>query len=179
MWLRLRSPFLFPKGAFTAITVTLLIGCLMMQCGMLWQHFFHCAFGNHWVKLDLALHDLIEGDFAAGCVLITFGAVINRITPYQMMVVAFMEVFFYSLNFHICNMANVGIQGTDMGGSMYVHTFGAIFGLALSAVFGMKKWEKTLDRNEGASYHNDIFSFVDKSEIQMRLAGLDLTLQER
>jgi ammonium transporter Rh len=148
------------KGAFTAIVVTLIIGALMMQCGMLWQHFWACMFDDHWTKLGLSLNDLIEGDFAAACVLITFGAVLNRISPYQMLVVAFFEVFFYSLNYRICTHPTAKMGAVDMGGSMFVHTFGALFGLGASFCFGMKKWERSLEKNEGASYHNDIFSFV-------------------
>lgn len=49
---------------------------------------------------------------------------------------ATLEIIFYALNETIC----AGKLGAvDMGGSMYVHTFGAFFGLAATFFFSPKK----------------------------------------
>jgi len=45
---------------------------------------------------------------------------------------ATIEIIFYGLNEAICAGS---LQAVDMGGSMYVHTFGAYFGLAASYFF--------------------------------------------
>lgn len=54
---------------------------------------------DHWEKIQLNLVMLIEGDFAAGAVLISFGAVLGKVNPMQMLVMATFEIFFYALNF--------------------------------------------------------------------------------
>jgi len=53
----------------------------------------------------------------------------------QLFVLATLEIIFYALNEGIC--AGV-LMAVDMGGSMYVHTFGAYFGLAASYFFKAK-----------------------------------------
>ena len=44
---------------------------------------------------------LINGDFAAGTVLITFGAIIGVASPLQLVSLCLIEVFLYSLNEYI------------------------------------------------------------------------------
>lgn len=41
------------------------------------------------------------------------------------------QIFFYALNFQI---GAVKFGAVDMGGSMFVHTFGALFGLGVSKI---------------------------------------------
>lgn len=55
---------------------------------------------------------------------------------------ATLEVIIYGLNETIC--AGL-IQAVDMGGSMYVHTFGAYFGLAASYFFHKKGAKEMID----------------------------------
>lgn len=72
--------------------------------------------------MHLDITSLITGDFAAGAVLISMGACLGKLTHSQLMVMAFFEIIFYGINEHI----NVKFfHAVDMGGSMYVHTFGA------------------------------------------------------
>lgn len=98
---------------------------------------------------------LVGSDFAAAAVLITMGAVLGRATPFQLIIIAFFELMFYS-----CNEAlNVNVlMAADIGGSMLIHTFGAYFGLAVSLVLYDKKAEDN-DKNS-SSYHSDLFSMI-------------------
>ena len=50
------------------------------------------------------------------------------------------------------------LQAVDVGGSMFVHTFGAYFGLALSRVLHIGDIEES--EKEGSAYHSDIFSMI-------------------
>jgi hypothetical protein len=47
------------------------------------------------------LPSLINGDFAAGAVLISFGAIIGVASPLQLVTLCIIEVFLYSLNEYI------------------------------------------------------------------------------
>lgn len=79
---------------------------------------------------------MIIGDFGAGAVLISFGAILGKCSLVQLWIVATLEVIFYALNETI----GAGIfKAVDMGGSMYVHTFGAYFGLACAFFFQKEK----------------------------------------
>lgn len=105
--------------------------------------------------IKVNLETLVGSDFAAAAVLITMGAVLGRATPFQLIIIAFFELMFYS-----CNEAlNVNVlMAADIGGSMLIHTFGAYFGLAVSLVLYDKKAEDN-DKNS-SSYHSDLFSMI-------------------
>jgi len=49
----------------------------------------------------MILNRLINGDFAAGAVLITFGAILGVTNPLQLIVICLIEVLLYSINEYI------------------------------------------------------------------------------
>ena len=101
---------------------------------------------------------MIGADFTAAAVLITFGAVLGRASPFQMIIIAFMECIFYSAN----EALNINIiKAADAGGSMLIHTFGAYFGLAVSVILYHKK--ATNHPRNSSSYHSDLFAMIGKA----------------
>jgi len=122
------------KYAFGAIGFNFVLAALSIQWGMLLNGFWHeVQTDDRWTWIHLDLHALIEGDFAAGAVLITFGAVLGKTSPLQMVTVVFLELVFYSLNLYIGSKYLLAI---DIGGSMFIHAFGAYFGIAMAYVLG-------------------------------------------
>merc|ERR1719320_1091464 len=90
--------------------------------------------------------------------IISFGGLLGRITPTQLLVMAIIEILFYVLNEQI---GVVKSQAVDMGGSMYVHSFGAYFGLAVSAVMGAPKGDsKKAEKLNSAVYQSDLLAMV-------------------
>mmetsp|Transcript_11965 Transcript_11965/g.36124 ORF Transcript_11965/g.36124 Transcript_11965/m.36124 type:complete len:205 (+) Transcript_11965:4845-5459(+) len=90
------------KYAFGAIGFNFVLAALSIQWGMLLNGFWHeVQTDDRWTWIHLDLHALIEGDFAAGAVLITFGAVLGKTSPLQMVTVVFLELVFYSLNLYV------------------------------------------------------------------------------
>jgi ammonium transporter Rh len=84
----------------------------------------------------LDVTSLIVGDFGAAACMITFGALLGKADLFQMWILITLELVFYTLNEAI---GVVFYQAVDIGGSMYIHTFGAYFGLAASYFFQSKK----------------------------------------
>merc|ERR1719267_541384 len=117
---------------------------------------------HEWKTLQLGIVDLIKGDFAAGAVLISFGAVLGKTSPLQMLLVVFFELIFYAVNESI----GAGIlSAVDMGGSIFVHTFGAYFGLAMSWVITRSKIDKatkeeTTHPKNGSDKTSDTFAMI-------------------
>ena len=108
-------------------------------------------------KIALDIPALIIGDFGAGAVLITFGALLGKCSLFQLWMIATLEIVFYGLNETI----GAGMFGAvDMGGSMYVHTFGAYFGCAASYFFqnSLAKEDKK-KRGEG-NYISNLIAFI-------------------
>ena len=121
--------------SWTSVGYNFLISAYVLQITILITAFWHQALHageEGWSKIKLDIPALIIGDFGAGAVMITFGALLGKISLSQMWCLATLEIVFYGLNEAIC----AGELGAvDMGGSMYVHTFGAYFGCAASYFF--------------------------------------------
>lgn len=146
------------KNGFNALGQTFLLGALSIQMGIMFEVLVHAWFTGHEATVTLTMTHLIRGDFAAGAVLISMGAVLGRVTWTQLIWMAFFELIFYSINEYI------GVnefQAVDMGGSMFVHTFGAFFGLAFSTVMGPPtEEEEEVGGGESSIYHSDMFAMV-------------------
>ena len=100
---------------------------------------------------------LVTSEFAAATVLITYGAVLGKVSRLQLLVIGTLEIVFYAVNEMI---AIEFLQYADAGGSIIIHTFGAYFGLALSRVLYTKK---ALDSpKEESVYHSDLFAMIGK-----------------
>ena len=112
---------------------------------------------NHHDKIYLSIESLITGDFAAGAVLISFGALLGKVSLNQLLIISILEIIFYSINESI---GVIHYQAVDMGGSMYVHTFGAYFGLAVSYIItDYRKLENDREK-EGSDKTSDTFAMI-------------------
>jgi len=150
------------KYTFSSVGFNFLIAAFAIQWSMLVNGIAHNIQVNHPSKtLDIGIENLITSDFAAGAVLITFGAVLGKVSPLQMLFVLFFELIIYAIN----EVIGAGALGAvDMGGSIFVHTFGAYFGLALSrALVTPKKDHNGEIVNHplnGSSYKSDTFAMI-------------------
>ncbi|CAB3991936.1 ammonium transporter Rh type A-like isoform X2, partial [Paramuricea clavata] len=112
--------------------------------------------GQSGFDIKLNMKSLITADFSAAAVLITFGAVLGKVSRLQLLIIAFIEIIMFTVNEFILLEE---LKVADAGGSMVIHCFGAYFGLALS--FVLKRPADT-DNNakEGSVYHSDIFAMI-------------------
>merc|ERR1719162_2111927 len=104
------------------------------------------------VSLD-SIH-LIEGDFGAAAVMITFGGLLGKVGPLHLLVIALMEIIIYAIDFQC--VAKIGTL--DVGGSLVIHAFGAYFGLAASFVLTPSQ-AVGHEKNE-SNYNTDIFAMI-------------------
>lgn len=132
-----------------AVGFTMFITCLGVQWAMIVENIM---VGGINMKLDFM--DLLNGNFAVAAVLISFGGLIGKCSPTQLLVLTLVELVFYCANkvFFLTNMLGLA----DCGGTIIIHVFGAYFGLAACATLGPAKNE---DLN-GSSYNSDLFSLI-------------------
>jgi ammonium transporter Rh len=142
--------------SWTSVMFNFFVATWSIQWGILCIAFWHSVFEDHWAKISLNIIYLIEGDFAAGCVLVSFGAVLGKVNSFQLLMMATIEIIFYSMN---VGLGQKTFHAVDMGGSMYVHTFGAYFGIACAWMLGPKKIAKE-NPNIGANYNSNLFSAI-------------------
>jgi len=79
------------------------------------------------------------------------GAILGKVTPSQLVVMAVMESVVFWINIH-CSITK--IEAHDVGGGMVVHTFGAYFGLAVALSFSEKSYHGHADNC--SNYTSDV-----------------------
>ncbi len=138
--------------AWTSVSFNFLVSAFVIQLGILCEGFWVNMFEHtsSWKKIELSVTSLIGGDFAAGAVLISFGAVLGKVNSFQLLVMASIETVFYTFN---VVLGYVEIETADIGGSIFIHTFGAYFGLAVSATL-TRKPAKQNPNNEASNVSN-------------------------
>ncbi|CAN7943752.1 unnamed protein product [Ixodes pacificus] len=139
------------RYSFSAVGFTLLIAALTIQ----WAILMRGAWDTHDGKILIDVTGMIGAEFTAAVVLISFGAVLGKTSPLQLLVMAIIEVVIFACNEHL------GIEkflAVDIGGSIFLHTFGAYFGLAVTFVLNKKEYRE--HSKEGSVYHSDVFAMI-------------------
>jgi len=145
------------RNALTSVGMNFFVGALTIQWSILCINFLQALYLRDLDgPIPLNIVSLINGDFCAAAVLITYGAVLGKITPLQLVCVVFFEVIFYSIVQFIVFQI---FQAVDMGGSMVIHAFGAYFGLAL-AFFISKLPHASAHKENTATYSGDTFAMI-------------------
>lgn len=114
--------------------------------------------------IPIGITKLIGADFSAATVLISFGALLGKTNPTQLLIVAIFEIIFMAINEKI---AFNDFSAVDVGGSMVVHTFGAYFGLAVSWIISSSKdgavgcsGQIAIRERNSSRYNTDLFSMI-------------------
>ena len=141
------------KYGFSSVGFNFMLAALTIQWSILTNEFWHQLWADHWHTIKMDIAHLITGDFAAGAVLVSFGAVLGKLTPVQLLVMALVEVVIYGLNETI---GVVDLEVVDMGGSIFVHTFGAYFGLGVAMALGRPQNTEHM----GSNKNSDMFAMV-------------------
>lgn len=100
-----------------------LLSAMAVQWGILTVEFFHRAYLGNWDVINMDIKLLIGGDFAAGALMISFGAVLGKVSATQLVVMTFCEMIVYGINE---TMVIHRLHAIDMGGSMVIHAFGCV-----------------------------------------------------
>uniref|UniRef100_UPI00398E70D9 ammonium transporter Rh type C-like 2 n=1 Tax=Pristiophorus japonicus TaxID=55135 RepID=UPI00398E70D9 len=141
------------RYGFGSVGFNFLIAAFSLQWALLMQGWFHSLdFSDG--KIKIGVESLINADFCAASVLISFGAVLGKVSPVQLLIMSLFEVTLYAVNEFI--LLNV-LGAKDAGGSMVIHVFGAYFGLVVTRVLYRPKLDQS--KNESV-YHSDLFSMI-------------------
>ncbi|KAM7054356.1 ammonium transporter Rh type B [Molossus nigricans] len=141
------------RYGFSSVGFTFLLAAFALQWSTLIQGFLHSFDGSY---IYVGVESMINADFCAGAVLISFGAVLGKTGPAQLLLMALLEVALFGINEFVL-LSFLGVK--DAGGSMTIHTFGAYFGLVLSRVLYKPRLEKSKHR-QGSIYHSDLFAMI-------------------
>lgn len=142
------------RYGFSSVGYNFLLAALIVQWVLIMEGFFEMEEG----KIKINLMSLLSADVGAAAVLISMGAVLGRTSYIQLIVMGVMEIVLFVVNSHIGIHV---LQAADAGDSIFVHAFGAYFGLAVSFMVNRKKkgiYEE--HAMEGSSYNSDLFAMI-------------------
>jgi len=107
-----------------------------------------------WSYIPMNIKTLDTGLTLVASILISFGAIIGKVNPLQLVIMALMEALFYAFNKCIFLEGALGFM--DPGGTVQIHMFGAYFGLAVSFMLG----KPSHGAEHEISHVSDLFSFL-------------------
>jgi len=155
------------KYGLSAVSLNLMCSALAIEIFTLVYGFFHLKCHDakfefsspkcmsDWPYIDVNVVTMISADFATAAVLISFGVVLGVTSPLQLIVMTVLEIIIFVVN-EIIGRDYIG--AVDAGDTIFVHLFGAYFGLAVVRVLYNPEHAKS--EKEGSSYSSDLFSMV-------------------
>lgn len=144
--------------SWSAVTYTFFINALVIQLYILLNGFWQRAVidgfysSNYYIYINeqtlaYALH-------ASASMFVCMGAFIGRVGPLELLIVALVHIFLYTVNEVICIYK---IQAFDVGGGMTVHTFGAYAGVTASLLFNASTRPTSKPRS---NYFSNLFALI-------------------
>ncbi|KAF4082527.1 hypothetical protein AMELA_G00152490 [Ameiurus melas] len=140
------------RYGFSSVGINLLLAAFGLQWGFLLQNIWHLHDG----KIQVSILRMINADFSTATVLISFGAVLGKTSPVQLLIMTLLEITTFCINEHI---VGAFLEASDVGASMTIHAFGAYFGLAVARML-YRPGLSNGHNNEGSVYHSDMFAMI-------------------
>lgn len=138
---------------FGGMVFNFLTATFAIQWAILVQGYFQFS---HDGKIHLGVINLINAEFACAVVLISFGAVLGKTSPLQLLVMALLEVPVFAVTeWAVLKYLKIN----DAGGSILVHLFACYFGLGVTFVLYRPSLNEGHTK-ENTSYHSDILSVM-------------------
>lgn len=154
------------RYGMSALGFTLIVTCISLQWGVISEAGWNMYSSGDYGTFEVHLPALINGLFAAAALLISFGAVIGKVSPMQLIIMAVIEILFYTFNKVVLLENYVGLA--DDGGTIIIHMFGAFFGLGCAYSLGKpgssslnkSLYHLTFTEDSEASNVSDLFSMI-------------------
>uniref|UniRef100_A0A3B1IIK1 Rh family B glycoprotein n=1 Tax=Astyanax mexicanus TaxID=7994 RepID=A0A3B1IIK1_ASTMX len=143
----------FRRYGFGGMAFNFLMATFAIQWAILIQGFFQ-FYDNG--KIHLGVINLINAEFVCAVVLISFGAVLGKTSPVQLLVMALLEVPVFAVAEWIVVKY---LKINDAGGSILVHLFACYFGLGTTFILYRPSLNKGHSK-ECTSYHSDMLSVL-------------------
>lgn len=107
-----------------AVGLTMMVTAVGIQWSLFTESFFDQLVNNlhNWHYVPINIYSLLNTLYAISAVLISFGAVIGKVSPLQLLAMTIIELVFHSLNYRVLMIGVLGV--VDMGGT-YVSTIAA------------------------------------------------------
>lgn len=120
---------------WSTLSYTFFLNALIVQLYLLFQTFWHTVFHSDGSHFSIVINEknFTAASYSVASMLISFGAVIGKVGPLELLIVGVVGLFGYTLNEDIIYNQ---LKLFDAGGSTAIHTFGAYYGLVVSFFIG-------------------------------------------
>ena len=144
------------RSSWISISINMLILSFSIQLSLFFNFLWKNAFKDksEWEESFDFLY-LMKAIFTSSSVLITLGSVLGKLSIIQYVIMAIFETILCSLNYQLCEEK---LKIYDYGGSLYIHTFGAIFAIAVSTVLFCSSKVKLAFQNNNHLNKSNYFS---------------------
>ncbi|XP_075548919.1 ammonium transporter Rh type B-like isoform X2 [Dermacentor variabilis] len=156
------------RFGYSAVGNTLLQSAIVFQ----WAVIMRGLWRVQSAKIPLDMESLLGAEFSAVTYLISLGALLGKTSLIQNAIIGIVETALGAGNEYL---GVAVLQAVDPGGSIFLHTFGAYFGLALAFVLHRK--DHVGHRSEGSSYASDVFAMIDLLRKGKRIAKTTVHIQ--
>ena len=119
------------RNSWISISINIILIAISVQLALLFNYLWKIAFLENFDEENFNLIYLMKAVFFSSSVLVTSGCVLGKISIIQYIILAVFETILSSLNYQLCEAKLIII---DYGGALYIHTFIAMFGIAISVV---------------------------------------------
>lgn len=138
---------------FSGMVFNFLTATFAIQWAILVQGYFQFYQDG---KIHLGVINLINAEFAGAVVLISYGAVLGKTSPVQLLVMALLEIPVFAVTeWAVLKYLRIN----DAGGSILIHIFACYFGLGVTFVLYRPRLNEGHVK-EVTSYHSDILSVL-------------------
>ncbi|KAG5838612.1 hypothetical protein ANANG_G00225470 [Anguilla anguilla] len=138
---------------FSGLAFNFLTATVSIQWAVLVQGYFQFYEDG---KIRLGVANLLSAEFACAVVLISFGAVLGKTSPVQLLVMALLEVPVFAVTEWVV-LEHLRIN--DAGGSILIHLFACYFGLGVTFVL-YRPGLRDGHAKETTGYQSDILSVL-------------------
>jgi ammonium transporter Rh len=123
------------RGGFSSAAGTYMLVAFALQWSILVNGFFANALAqskSRYFVLDIRA--LVNGLFNVVPIMLSFGVVLGKTSLYEMTMATLFEVVFVGINNYIGYGRGTFLGVVDLGGTIFLHMFGAYFGFAFAWV---------------------------------------------
>ena len=149
------------RSSWIIISINMLLIAISIQFALFFNFLWKNAFNEIWKDEYFNFDYLMKAIFVSSSAVISLGSVIGKLSMIQYIIMAIFETILCSLNYQLCEEK---LQSIDHGGSLYIHTFGAIFSIAISVVlFCSTKVKTTLvnyNHLNKSNYFSNLTSYL-------------------
>lgn len=146
--------------SWTAVALTLIAGILSIEFGFFMLICWSAIFDVEWHYGKFNFQHLLDSNMCAGAVIISLGTIVGKISMPQYILLIITETITVTLNYTLLRQV---LKVIDVGGTLTVHLYGALFGGIFSFISFFSKHEQQRireSRHLGTTYYSNIFALI-------------------